>query len=196
MKKKIIATIIVALVLGTGHLARATLVDSNSIVKDGVEYYLQTDKFVYDLVEDVVMLYRVTNLTENPVDIGKVIEYAEPCWYHFFITNEVDNEVWYYPPFIPMRGPQVFHLQPYESIEYEKIWDMMNDNGTTRRDDDFLVCPGRYNIMGELYLFYGDQDKRVPVWVSIEIIPEPSTIVLLGAGFVGIILGKKGRHNR
>jgi len=195
MKTKIMGAVTVVLVLGTAQFARATLVDSNSIVKDGVEYYLQTDKFVYELVEDVVMLYRVTNLTENPVDIGKVVESGEPGWYHFVITDEADNEVWHYLCF-PILGPQMLRLQPYESIEYEKIWEMVNDNGTWFNIDDFPAGPGRHNIMGELNLMYGDQDKRVPVWVSIEIIPEPSTIVLLGTGFVGVILRKKGRHNK
>jgi len=179
----------VVLVLGTAQFARATLVDSNSIVKDGVEYYLQTDEFVYDLGEDVVMLYRVTNLTENSVDIGKVVELSEQSWYYFVVTDEENNEVWHRPWSIPIRGPQMFRLQPYESIEYEKIWDM-------ETNDDFPVGPGRYNIMGEILLLYGDQDKRVPVSVSIEIIPEPTTLALLGIGFIGMILRKKGRYVR
>ena len=36
-------------------------VNSNSIIKDNIEYYIQTDKSVYKLGEKVEMLYRVTN---------------------------------------------------------------------------------------------------------------------------------------
>ena len=192
MKTKIMGVITVVLMLGTFQIARATLVNSNSIINDGVEYYLQTDKFVYDLGEDVVMLYRVTNMTENPVDIGKVV--GPPAgWYHSVITDEEDKEVWHYWERFPILPPEILRLQPYESIEYGKIWAMMNDNGTSYEIDDFPVGPGIYNIMGELNLLYGE---RFPVSVSIEIIPEPATIVLLGAGFISIILGKKGRYVR
>jgi len=196
MKREIISISALILLLGTAQVARATLVDSNSIIQDGVEYYLQTDKFVYELGEDVVMLYRVTNLTENPVDIGKVVERTEPAWYHFVITVEAGNQVRDYPRVIPGLGPQILCLQPYESIEHEQIWNMMNDNGTSYEVDDFPVGPGIYNVMGELLLLYGDQDKRVPVSVSIEIIPEPTTLALLGIGFIGMILRKKGRYVR
>jgi hypothetical protein len=58
-------TILVVLVLGTAQVAKANLVNSNSIIQDGIEYYIQTDKFVYDLGENVEILYRVTNLRDE-----------------------------------------------------------------------------------------------------------------------------------
>ncbi len=41
--------------------APANSVNSNSIVKGDIEYYLQTDKAVYEAGETVQKLYRVTN---------------------------------------------------------------------------------------------------------------------------------------
>lgn len=64
MKKIIPAIALVVLVLGTASFAMA-IPDSNSTVLDDIEYYVQTDKSVYDLGENVEMLYRVTNLGDE-----------------------------------------------------------------------------------------------------------------------------------
>ena len=55
------------LVLGTAQSAIATPVNSNSIIADGIEYYVQSDKAVYDVEDNIEMLYKVTNLTSEPV---------------------------------------------------------------------------------------------------------------------------------
>jgi len=190
----IVCTGIVILFL-TGN-AKATLVDSNSIVRDGIEYYVQTNKSVYILGESVEILYRVTNLTDNPVSIGEKSLFSPD--YDVIITDDGDAKVWQYiltlPP--PPTPPEttMFHLEPYESKEYQTTWDLTNDNGTSDRIDDFPVDPGMYNITGELNLYFWEE--IVPVSVSVEIIPEPTAITLLGAGFLGIILArKKGLRN-
>jgi len=192
--KMIVCTGIVILFL-TGN-AKATLVDSNSIVRDGIEYYVQTNKSVYILGESVEILYRVTNLTDNPVSIGEKSLFSPD--YDVIITDDGDAKVWQYiltlPP--PPTPPEttMFHLEPYESKEYQTTWDLTNDNGTSDRIDDFPVDPGMYNITGELNLYFWEE--IVPVSVSVEIIPEPTAITLLGAGFLGIILArKKGLRN-
>lgn len=87
--KKLVCAGIVTLALA--GCARATLVNSNSVVEDGVEYYIQTDKSVYDLGENVQILYRVTNVSENPVDIGMVG--AGDCWCDFFVTDEDNTDI-------------------------------------------------------------------------------------------------------
>ena len=187
--KKTIITILI--VLCTAAISEATLVNSNSIVQDGIEYYIQTDKAVYNLGENVEILYRVTNLTDNPVSIGEKSLFSPD--YDVIITDDGDAKVWQYiltlPP--PPTPPEttVFHLEPYESKEYQTTWDLTNDNGTSDRIDDFPVDPGMYNITGELNLYFWE--KIVPVSVSVEIIPEPTAITLLGAGFLGIILARK-----
>jgi hypothetical protein len=73
MRRVIIAIGLAMLVLGISPLAMAD-VDSNSIIKDGVEYYIKTDKTIYDLSENVNILYRVTNLTDETVSLGWVID--------------------------------------------------------------------------------------------------------------------------
>ena len=188
MNTKIVLMMIVILAL-SALTKKTSAVNSNAEIKDGVAYYLQTDRFVYNLEENVEMLYRVTNLTENTVDIGEVVG-GEPSWYHFAITDDGNNEVWHHPWSIPILPPEMLTLEPYESIEYQIVWNMMNDNGTSYGFDDFPVGPGTYDIMGELNLFSGE---RVSVFVAIEAIPEPSTMVLLCAGMIGIIFKKRER---
>jgi len=174
---------IVTLVLA--GCARANLVNPNSVVQDGIEYYLQTDKAVYNLGENVEMLYRVTNVSENPVDIGMVL--MGP-WCDFFVTDDDDTDIWQWMRVIPPSGWEMLHLDPYESKQLQTTWDMISDNGTfSNHDDDYPVGPGSYNIMGELILT--GAYERVPVSVGIEIIPEPATLLLLGLG--GLLLRKR-----
>ena len=73
---------------------------------------------------------------------------------------------------------------------------MMNDNGTPFQEyDDFFVSPRSYNVVGEVALSFGYE--RVPLSVSIEIIPEPCSIALLGMGFVGLLFhSRKERYMR
>ena len=145
--------------------AKATPVNSNSTIQDGIEYYMQTDKSVYSLGEDVEILYRVTNLDENPVDLAEVIN----CWFwgHLIITDVNDTEIWEYYRVVPPCGYIMLHLEPYESKECQKIWKMTNDNGTLTPDDDFPIGLGVYNIMGELQAT--GSYERVPVSVSIDV---------------------------
>ena len=168
--------------------AKATLVNSNSIVQDGIEYYIQTDKAVYNLGDNVEILYRVTNLTENPISLGE-----GPWWpdcYCSIVKDNVDNEVWLWPRELPTMPPMNFGLGAYSSRECERFWNMMNDNGTWLYEpDDFPVPLGQYTVTGELWLY--EPYQIVPVSVSIQIIPEPCSLVLLVAGFMGIILSRK-----
>lgn len=165
--KKTLATIVLAGALGCGLASKVeatSTTDSNSIIQDGIEYYMQTDKSVYSLGQDVEILYRVTNLDGNSVDLAEVIN----CWFwgHLIITDIDDTEIWEYHRVVPPCGYIMLHLEPYESKECQKTWEMTNDNGTFERDDDFPIGPGVYNIMGELEAPGG----RVPVSVSINVV--------------------------
>ena len=174
-------------ILALAGCAKANLVNSNSIIEDGIEYYIQTDNAVYDLGESVEILYRVTNLTDNPVSIGEKSLFSPD--YDVIITDDGDTKVWQYvltlpPPPCPPETT-MFHLEPYESKEYQTIWDLTNDNGTSNRTDDFPVAPDMYNITGELNLFFWE--KIIPVSVSLEIIPEPGMLLLLGFGGLALL---------
>ena len=142
--------------------------NSNSVINDGIKYYMQTDKSVYQSGEEVEMLYRVTNLTANPVDIGYILS-CEDAWTHFMVTDDDGSDIWQFFRINPPCGHIMFSLAPYESRECQRVWDMTNDNGTLEPDDDFPVGPGLYNIAGELEL--DGSYERVPVSVTIEIIP-------------------------
>ena len=185
-KAGILAVLIFALGFGTGSL-RAELAaltpNSNSVVEGGIEYYIQTDKAVYDLGENVDILYRVTNLTENPITLGE--GHRWPDCYGFIVKDNADNNVWLLPRDIPILPTMNFGLSAYGSREYERLWNMMNDNGTSLEIDDFPVPPGLYTVTGELWLY--DPYEKVPVSVSIEIIPEPATVLFLGLGSLALI---------
>jgi len=157
--------------------AKATLVNSNSIVLDGIEYYMQTDKAVYDLGESVEMLYRVTNLGDEDVTLGSVV--CDPLACYDFRIMQDGILIWEYPYLSILPCFTGFRLGPYESKELQTVWNMMNDNGTLPTYDDFPVNPGIYDVIGELDLISGE---RVPVSVSIEIIPEPATVLFLALG--------------
>ena len=153
--------------------------NSNSIVQDGIEYYIQTDKAVYNLGENVEILYSVTNLTENPISLGE-----GPPWtdcYHSIVKDGAENEVWHWTLEQTTVLPMVFGVVAYSSRECERLWNMMNYNGTWLYEpDDFPVPPGLYTVTGELWL--DEPYQIVPVSVSIEIIPEPATVLLLALG--------------
>jgi len=172
--RKIILTILAVLVLGTVQLAKATPVDSNSIFKDDIEYYIQTDKAIYDLGETVEMLYRVTNLGIE--DVTFEFAYQQQCSFEVW---DAETRIWGWPKQVNPAG-SIFTLQPGEFKEYLKDWDMMNDNAGT------LVTPGNYDVTGRL-AYFPIHDRYVPVSVQIEIIPEPSTLLLLGVSLVGLL---------
>ena len=182
--KTIISTIgFIVLVFGTVQIAIADI-DSNSIINNGLQYYIQTDKSVYELGGNVNILYRVSNLTNGNIFLSTVLD--DPLAYYDFRVTQNDNRIWKYPYMSPVLGFGGIFFEPYETKEFQTAWNMMNDNGTIwPQTDDFLVSPGAYNVLGEVALFPTYQ--RVPVSVSIDIVPEPASILLFGAGIIGLL---------
>ena len=148
-----------------------TPINSDSVVKEGIEYYICTDKSVYHLGENVQILCRVTNLREVSVDVGDVPNCAHG-WSDLTITDDRATDIWQYLRSIPPCGWTMLHLEPYDSKEHQFTWDMISDNGTFGvHNDDYLVGTGSYKITGQLRLSNAYKHKRVPVSVSIEIRP-------------------------
>ncbi len=158
-------------------LARADVINSNSMIVDDIEYYIQTDKEIYNLGEDVEMLYRATNLREEEWTIG----YTVPMMDCLVDAREEGNfnEVWYWSwnqLFIPEPFP--FQLQPLESVEIDGTWPQINMNGSVYTQDHTQVLPGTYRISGVFY------QTGTSVAVDVAIVPEPTTLLLLGLGAV------------
>ena len=183
MKDKIYFIIVWGLLLGRANFSAATIIEnqgsadysilcdnSNSIVIDNIEYYIQTDKSVYNLGENVNMLHRVTNLGDQDVTIRcyQVPEFN-------FLVQKSGNIVWARSPFFKQIFSDI-ELNINESIEKNFIWDMIDYNNN-------LIEPGIYDVIGVLY------NTPTKVSVPIDVIPEPSSMVLFIAG-VSVLLRK------
>jgi hypothetical protein len=154
--------------MGLHWLEDNTPVNSNCIVKDGVEYYMQADKSVYHLGENVAMLYRVTNLSDKVVRFC----FRDQVQYYFEVTQNGDL-IWLMPK-VGLAAFSSFVLGSNDSNEYTENWSMVNENGTPwLLDDDFPADAGTYDIVGSLHpilLAQEDRDKYVPISVSIDVI--------------------------
>jgi len=173
MKTQLLSIMLVLALVGC---ARANLVDSNSIFEDGIECYIQTNKSIYDLGEDVEFLYRITNLRSETWEV-----FASPLRDIRIAAREGQdfNEIWRlnwfrsYPP-----GPRVLRLQPGESSEINVIWPQIDCQGTRDPIDDTPVPPGIYRVSGVLI------PTDTTVAVDINIVPEPSSLVLFVGGLL------------
>jgi len=171
-------------------------VNSNSVVQDGIEYYMQTNKSVYDLGEEVDMLYRVTNLREEDVMFGfahgpesrqcdfLVEKNGEPVWdtIHWPVT-------WAFTSFV---------LEPSESKEYIQLWDMTyseewRGSGGRGGLPYNEVTPGIHDITGVLN-YFPSYERYIPVSVEIQVIPEPATFGLLGIGLASLLARKRQKR--
>jgi hypothetical protein len=188
MKKVILSIVLAVLALGIAPVAMA-VPNSNSIIEDGIEYYIQTNKSIYDLGENVELLYRVTNLRSEELRFN----YIPPIMDVTVAAKEgeVFNEIWHwswdktYP-----AGPVVFKLGPGASAELNGIWPQIDLNGSVEIEDHTQVPPGMYRTIGVFY----PTDSHVAV--DIAIIPEPTTAAFLGIGFASLLIrNKKERHH-
>ena len=164
-----LATIALA---GSSREARAE--NFNSMVRDDMEYYMQTDKSVYSLGEDVEMLFRVTNLGEESVTIGC----SRGGEFNFWVqTNE--EHIWAAAHFFKWFSPGV-ELFAGTSRNVPYNWNM-------RDDDDDLIEPGIYNVVGVMYnepwnRSHSGEYTITEVGVPISIIPEPTSLALFMLG--------------
>jgi len=170
VKKLVCAGIVTLVLVGC---AKATLVDSNSIIQDGIEYYIEANKSVYNLGEDVEILFRITNLTDQKWEVSgtgslrfilvapKGTEWFDPIW------------EWYEPA---PPGPTGLRLQPGESTEVSAVWPQIDMRGTTEPGDDTQVPPGIYSITARLRPIDTNVD------LDVTIVPEPGSLILFVVG--------------
>ena len=147
--------------------------NSNSIIKDNIEYYVQTDKKEYKLGESVEMLYRVTNLRDKAI----TFKFSVPAESKPYTITVKKNEIFLYHnnigPFLGVNMYYLFDLQPTEKVEYYENWKAgeQMDFFKSSNPKDILyenLVTGVCEVTG--YLSVGRQhDKYVPVSVSINI---------------------------
>ena len=180
MKK--IVVLMVMVLAGISSLAEGDVINSNSTIVDDIEYYVQTDKEIYNLGEDVEMLYRVTNLSEKEVSFG----FPQYDVYNFWVDKDGDN-IWRAVNSWLWVATE-FTLSHNESKEFPtsipyQIWDMRNSEGN-------LVNLGQYDIIGGLFSTSGGYEYT-EVSAPITIVPEPATILIFGTGIIGIRASKR-----
>jgi hypothetical protein len=144
--------------------------NSKTIVEDGIEYYIQTDKSVYELGEHTEILYRISNLTDEVWGVTRSVRIKD------IIVEIKEGEnfrgVWRYgwehsqPP-----GPQFLILQPGESLEWREPWPQFNMNWAGGRWDYHQAPPGKYRVTGVVdgYRTSPEPPMEIHIRVSVDI---------------------------
>jgi hypothetical protein len=183
--KKRLKTMMVVMVVGIFGISeslRAAI--SNSVIEDNIEYYIEVEKSVYDLGEDVEFLYRITNLRDEE---WRVITYYPIV---DVVVDEKDgedfNEIWNWSwsQVYPM-GPTVFTLGSQESMELNASWPQINLHGSVEIEDHTQVLAGSYRLSGICYI----SDVSIPV--DIDIVPEPGSVTLFIMGISVLMRSKR-----
>ena len=166
-------------------------VNSNSKVEYGIEYYIETDKTVYDLGEPVEFLYKVTNVTNENV----LIYCSMSPELNVVIQNSEEETVlmrfcaW-------LASSRGVRLAPGESRALSGYsWEMTDYEGYPVEPGAYLE-PGNYHVVGIIYnqgwnLYRQDNPVPTEIAVEIMIIPEPATGLLLGLGSLGLLRRRK-----
>lgn len=155
---------------------------SNSVIVDDVEYYIQANDLVYDLGEDVEILFRVTNLGSETLSFGTSYPIID------IIVSEKNDETyngiwnWSWDGFFH-TGPVVFNLEPDAPVELNGTWSQIDLNNSLSVIDHTQVPGGIYGVSG----YFKPTDTSVAM--DITILPEPCSILLLSLG--GLLIRKR-----
>lgn len=194
----IIMAVLIIANLVAGLPAKADAINSNSIeILLSMEFYLQTDKAVYNPGETIEMLYRVTN-----IGVGDIMFYFNTMRQAEFWASASDGSlVWDMSGYVVFPALSNFALHPGEYKEYTMDWQLIHDNGTPDNPlDDYPMFPGSYDITAVLCGYetftipgYGDTDYvyDASVSVPITVVPEPATTALLSLGLLGVLIRRR-----
>jgi hypothetical protein len=172
MKKKFAIVSILEILLFIGGLAQAT-VNSNTVVVDNIEYYVQTDKSAYNLGENVEILFRLTNLTSEEQRFVSLFPIGD------IVVKQGQNRVWKWSwDKVHSDGPIHLIFAPNETIELSGIWPQIDLHGSVDIEDHTQVSPGSYTISG----FF--QPTQTSTAVNVIIIPEPCSMILFSTGLL------------
>jgi hypothetical protein len=140
----------------------------NSIVKDNIEYYVETNKSTYKLGENVKIIRKVSNLGSKEVTLNT---YQDP---EFNILIQKDGETtwalghWFkmYSPGINLSAGEILYnpgnWSKKNSSPYE--WDMRYDEWDGNNKNK-LVEPGIYNV---IFVVYASPKTEVGVPIAIH----------------------------
>jgi hypothetical protein len=165
----------IALITATSFV-NASIV-SNSLVVDDIEYYIQANDSVYNLGEDVDMLFKVTNLGSTTLTFGTSYPIIDIIVSEK--VGEVYNEIWNWSwdKFFP-QGPTLFELEPGVPVELSGTWSQIDLNNSGSVIDHTQVPVGIYGISGYF------NPTGTSIAMDVAIVPEPTTALLLGLGMV------------
>jgi len=187
---------IVVLLFLVPAMCYATPVNWNTVEIDDIEYYIQTDKSIYSLSENVEILFRVTNLRDEEWTFN----YMPPVLDVLVAAKEggVSDTVWFWSwdgtwP----AGPKVYSLGPDESVDLNVVWTQIDLNDSWEIEDDIHVSPGTYEIAGRIgSSFFDDVVGDAPVALEVTIIPEPSSLAIFIVGLSVLVKKKKSGISR
>jgi hypothetical protein len=194
--KKILKSLICAgiVILAVVIPAKATFVDANA-VDEGLEYYIRINKGVYDLGEAIEMLCKVTNVSDQTLNVSEpTLTYTV----NFELTRP-EGDILFAPAWItrprPPGLPDIITLNPGEYIE--KLYDItLCEWGSDGQvvEEPFSIL-GHYSIISEYDNRHGGEGPLILETgpLDLEIIPEPASVFLLGMGSVFLLFRQKGK---
>ena len=138
-------------------------------------FFLETDKAVYQLGEEVHAVHRLTNEGDADYRARMLSGPAFDLW----VLDDQGAKIWSQHLNFTLNTWWLT-LGPGESIVREYTWDMTDYGGN-------LVSPGQYELVG---VIYGDND----VSTQITILPEPATVGLVLAGCWVLALRRRARR--
>lgn len=178
---------------------QAGLVDSNSITKDGIEYYFQTDKSVYTLSENVLILHTFTNpmdeyieseLASNLISPSEIPRASITDVHHLPQPPNINDAITIITSGIAAGGAVFIdgsnferdgtslRLDIYLTIGYFTVitpWSHLENIGK--------LPSGLYDLTVNAF---DGTDLSDTFTYEFQVIPEPETILLLSAGILGI----------